>query len=560
MSSFEVILCDQSTQTDENFHEQVVISRSPEDDLSQEEITKEIASPNKDPSYVPSKHELSDDSNNSESEEDSKPLSPQNDVKFVVFKEQLDKLLKKCPECGAAIRKKHTSTQGSLFLVTLKCINGHAYTWNSQPMIKEMAAGNLLMSSAILLSGATYTKIATLAEILGLCFFSEKTFCTIQDSYLFPVINEVWEQEQNTVFNDLKGKDLWLSGDGRCDSPGHNAKYGTYTMIDQITDKIVDFQVVQVSEVTSSNAMEREGFKRCMEHIQGKGAKVKVVATDRHVSIKSDMKRNYPDVDHQFDVWHLAKSVTKKLTEKAKKKDCGDLFPWIKSVSNHLWWCADTCTANKELLWEKWISIIHHTANIHQLDSADLYHECPHPPISRDMARTKRWLRPGSPAHEALKEVVFDKNLLKNIQQLTLNCHTRSLEVYHSVQTKYLPKRQHFWYKGMVARSQLAALDHNANTSRNHATVSSSENEEEHRYKVVFPKRSKEWVAKPIMEKTTRDHLKPMLDEIVERKNQDAANRSATLTAPHILRNIASTPRPDKAEVIARHTSRFSAS
>ena len=140
-----------------------------------------------------------------------------------MFKEQLDKLLKKCPECGAAIRKKHTSTQGTLFLVTLKCINGHAYAWNSQPMIKGMAAGNLLMSSAILLSGATNTKIATLAEILGLCFFSEKTLCTIQDSYLYPVINEVWEQEQNTVFNDLKGKDLWLSGDGRCDTPGHNA-------------------------------------------------------------------------------------------------------------------------------------------------------------------------------------------------------------------------------------------------------------------------------------------------------------------------------------------------
>ena len=249
-SSFEVILCDQSTQTDEDFHEQVVISRSPEEDPSQEEITKEIASPNKDPSYVPLKHELSDDSNNSESEEDSKPVNPQNDVKFVVFKEQLDKLLKKCPECGAAIRKKHTSTQGTLFLVTLKCINGHAYTWNSQPTIKGIAAGNLLKSSAILLSGATYTKMATLAEILGLCFFSEKTFCTIQDSYLFPVINEVWEQEQNTVFNDLKGKDLWLSRDGCCDSPGHSAKYGTYTMIDQITDKIVDFQIVQVSEVT----------------------------------------------------------------------------------------------------------------------------------------------------------------------------------------------------------------------------------------------------------------------------------------------------------------------
>ena len=77
--------------------------------------------------------------------------------------------------------------------------------------------------------------------------------------------------------------------------------------------------------MTNSNAMEREGFKRCMENIQGKGAKVKVVATDRHASIKSDMKQIYPNIDHQFDVWHLAKSVTKKLTEKAKKKDCGNL-------------------------------------------------------------------------------------------------------------------------------------------------------------------------------------------------------------------------------------------
>ena len=88
--------------------------------------------------------------------------------------------------------------------------------------------------------------------------------------------------------------------------------------------------------------------------------------------------------------------------------------------------------------------------------------------------------------------MVFNKNLLKNIQQLTLSCHTGSLKVYHSVQTKYLPKQQHFWYKGMVAQTQLAALHHNANTSRDYATASRGENEGELRFKVVFPKRSKE--------------------------------------------------------------------
>ena len=169
-------------------------------------------------------------------------------------------------------------------------------------MINGMAAGNLLLSSSILLSGSTYTKVASLADILKLKFLSERTFYSIQDKYLFPVINEFWHQEQNSVFSELGDKDLWLSGDGRCDSPGHNAKYGTYTMIDQHTDKIVDFHVVQVTEVSSSNTTEREGFKRCMNHIKDHGGKIKVVATDRHVGIRADMKRNFPEIDHQSDV------------------------------------------------------------------------------------------------------------------------------------------------------------------------------------------------------------------------------------------------------------------
>ena len=86
--------------------------------------------------------------------------------------------------------------------------------------------------------------------------------------------------------------------------------------IDQETDKIADFQIVQVSEVNSNNAMESGGLRRCMGNIEIKGGQIKVVATDR--------------IKHQFDVWHLSKTITKKLTEKAKKKNCGELSPRIK--------------------------------------------------------------------------------------------------------------------------------------------------------------------------------------------------------------------------------------
>ena len=39
-----------------------------------------------------------------------------------------------------------------------------------------------------------------------------------------------------------------LSGDGRSDSPGHCAKYGAFTVIEQRVNKVLDVQLVQVSK------------------------------------------------------------------------------------------------------------------------------------------------------------------------------------------------------------------------------------------------------------------------------------------------------------------------
>jgi len=47
---------------------------------------------------------------------------------------------------------------------------------------------------------------------------------------------------------------------------------------------------------------------------------ISTIAIDRHTGVASLMKTDYPHIDHQSDVWHLAKSVTKKLGKKAKTK------------------------------------------------------------------------------------------------------------------------------------------------------------------------------------------------------------------------------------------------
>ena len=68
-------------------------------------------------------------------------------------------------------------------------------------------------------------------------------------------------EQQITLQELLEKKAVNLNGNGRCDSPGHNAKYSTYTLMGVDTGKVVGFSVVQVCETTSSNATDKEGFQ-----------------------------------------------------------------------------------------------------------------------------------------------------------------------------------------------------------------------------------------------------------------------------------------------------------
>jgi len=84
--------------------------------------------------------------------------------------------------------------------------NNHQTFWSPQALIKNIAAGNLLSSAAILFSGNTFSHIAH-----AVCSFSEfevlqsATYYNIQKKYLFPVVNKAWKDERTSVLEQLKG-------------------------------------------------------------------------------------------------------------------------------------------------------------------------------------------------------------------------------------------------------------------------------------------------------------------------------------------------------------------
>ena len=178
-----------------------------------------------------------------EEEEEPTEEAVQKEKKFLVFESCLFKLLKQCRSCGQEVEL-NTSVRGTLLVVNDTCPDGHVLSWQSQPLINDMGAGNLLVAAAILFCGLTFTGISNLAKLLNLAMFSESTFYRLQREYLFPVIHINYIMQQDAVLEFLRGNDLKLSGDGRCDSPGYSAKYCTYSLMDSATDLILDYKLI----------------------------------------------------------------------------------------------------------------------------------------------------------------------------------------------------------------------------------------------------------------------------------------------------------------------------
>ena len=169
------------------------------------------------------------------------------ETKFLVFFSALMELLASCSRCLAPCTLS-TTVIGTFLSVKQLCTScGHLRTWNSQPCIGKGAlpAGNLLLSASILYAGASPTQVLRVLEFLSVPTITQRTFFRHQTHYLMPSASRVWEKEKAALIAAAqnRGLPLNLGGDG---SPGHSAKFGSYSIIDLDQNKVIDVQLVQV--------------------------------------------------------------------------------------------------------------------------------------------------------------------------------------------------------------------------------------------------------------------------------------------------------------------------
>ena len=503
-------------------------------------------------------------SNYSESESESEdendtPSKVVDERKFIIFESALDNLVKelRCELCGLRAYDIRKHVYGTAVQIQAECLEGHLIiNWKSQTCLGKMAAGNLLCSAATLYSGETYSHIANWAKFLNLQFIGHTQFYEIQRDILVPMVNEIFEDHKKALKDEMNGNDTWFSGDARYDSPGYSAKYGSYSLMGQKSKKIITTQLVHVNEAGSSNGCEKEGFKRCLAELESDKIQIDLLATDRHPGITKFMDERKKE-EYEYDLWHVTKSIKKDLSKKMKKKGCAAIGPWIKCITNHLWWASENCNGDVEKLKSDWLSLQYHIVNLHQWRVNGQWKECPHEVLSQEKMMRKKWLKPGSIAHLNVIEVISKAKLLRIFPKLTRACHTSELESFHSSCTKYCPKRQEFDYEVMDARMKLAVLDHNENVGRKQATISRKNKKFQDKsmmqWKMSCSKQTKTWSAKRVLEKKTYSFVHDLMVLSARMKAYNPLKKPEKLTKPaNIPKNIAPVPMPSKEELIKK--------
>ncbi|CAG2210930.1 unnamed protein product [Mytilus edulis] len=438
-------------------------------------------------------------------------------------------------DCNRQVDLK-TETIGSAFYITWVCREGHILNkWCSQPLLnRAMHCGDLMLASATVSSGNDFQKMELFCKILGLPILNSSTFSKIQKSYIVPSIEEYWLKHLEDIYTEFSRKEIVVLGDSRMDHCTHSCTHTcTYTLMEMETKRILC--IVTMDEPMTEGkgtSLEKRCFEKGLKILTDAGLNIIEVVTDSHPQIRALMKKpQYASIKHSFDIWHGLKNLGKKIIKgciiffflvagfSKRGKENILLLEWTKEIMNHYWHCASV-SKNEGEFKGSWFKILHHVVNEHtwllSYDDSFDNNKCNHGPLSEE--RENKYMEKGSDAHTALRYIVMDIRLLKDIPYY-LNCRSISdLESFQNLISAYTSE-PHVYRPDMYrVRNQLAALDHNIHIGRPALTKDNGAP----RFQREFNQKSSRWSVQEIKVKKRYPHLSAVVHSILTaRLNND---------------------------------------
>ena len=132
----------------------------------------------------------------------------QDEPKFIVFYSALMTVFSLfCLTCKANNPKVSMDSCGTMVTVSQHCQScKKIFKWRSQPFILgRYPAGNVLLSFAVLMAGASISKLLLVFKHMGLSVYESRTFFYHQSRFLFPIILKYWETYQASLVTKIKG-------------------------------------------------------------------------------------------------------------------------------------------------------------------------------------------------------------------------------------------------------------------------------------------------------------------------------------------------------------------
>ena len=126
---------------------------------------------------------------------------------------------------------------------------------------------------------------------------------------------------KNRSFLELaKKRFLTCFGFGKFDSPGYSAKYGTFKLMNSKFGEILDFNVIHVPQAKKFYKNGTRWSKIAANIFESRNVTVSSLTTDRHRQVGAFVEKEKPNINHQFDIWHVGKDINKVVVRAKKSK------------------------------------------------------------------------------------------------------------------------------------------------------------------------------------------------------------------------------------------------